>query len=215
MRIRLLTLLAGAWALAGCQTDGDGAAPVVATPAAWSVPGGASLPFRCPAAGTAIEFTNGALTYRGADPADPADPVVCLATNAAGQEQRRLYDFWILPIEDEGSLRRGFAPLWPLAPGRSASYTFIGRTERQTTSRYTETWRVLRTETLEIGGSPRNTVVLQRRQEGMLGNNFLGTDTFWFDIEAGAFVKRDVGVTRDRSSGRPYEALSIAMPAGR
>ncbi len=212
MRIRLLTLLAGAWALAGCQTDGGGAAPVAATPAAWSVPGGASLAFRCPAAGTAIEFTNGALTYRGAD---PTDPVVCLATNAAGQEQRRLYDFWILPIEDEASLRRGFAALWPLTPGGGASYSFIGHTQRHTSSRYMESWRVLRTETLEIGGSPRNTVVLQRRQEGMLGNNFLGTDTFWFDIEAGAFVKRDVGVTRDRSSGRPYEALSIAIPAGR
>jgi hypothetical protein len=107
------------------------------------------------------------------------------------------------------------APLWPLAPGRSASYTLIGRTERQTTSRYTETWRVLRTETLEIGGSPRNTVVLQRRQKGMPGSNVLGTDTVWFDIEAGVFVKRNVGVTRDRSGGRPFEALSIVLPAGR
>ncbi len=212
MRLRLLSLLAGAWALAGCQADGGGAPPVAATPAAWSVPAGASLPFRCPAAGTAIAFTNGALTYRGAD---PTDPVVCLATNAAGQDQRRLYDFWILPVEDEGSLRRGFAALWPLAPGRSASFAFMGRSERNNTHRYAETWRVLRTETLEIGGSPRNTVVLQRRQEGMLGNNFLGTDTFWIDVGTGAFVKRDVGVTRDRSSGRPFEALSIAAPAGR
>jgi hypothetical protein len=212
MRIRLLTLLAGAWALAGCQADGSGPSPVTATPAAWSVPASASLSFRCPAPGTVIEFTNGSLTYRGAD---PADPVVCLATNAGGQEQRRLYDFWILPTEDEGSLRRGFGALWPLAPDRGASYTFIGRTERNNTHRYAETWRVLRTETLQIGGSPRNTVVLQRRQEGMLGNNFLGTDTFWFDIDIGTFVKRDVGVTRDRSSARPFEALSITVPAGR
>lgn len=212
MRIRVLAALAGAFALMGCQTDGGGAAPVATSPAAWSVPGGASLAFRCPAAGTAIEFTNGALTYRGAD---PTDPVVCLATNAAGQEQRRLYDFWILPIEDEASLRRGVAALWPLRPGSGASYTFIGRTERQTSSRYAESWRVLRTETLEIGGSPRNTVVLQRRQEGMLGNNFLGTDTFWWDIETGAFLRRDVGVTRDRSSARPFEAVSITTPTGR
>lgn len=212
MRIRLLTLLAGAWALAGCQTEGSGLTPVTAAPAAWSVPASASLSFRCPAPGTAIAFTNGSLTYSGAD---PADPVVCLATNAAGQAQRRLYDFWILPIEDEGSIRRGFAALWPLSPERGASYTFTGRSERNNTHRYAVTWRVLRTETLEIGGSPRNTVVLQRRQEGMLGNHFLGTDTFWFDVDIGAFVKRDVGVTRDRSGGRPFEALSIAAPAGR
>jgi hypothetical protein len=212
MRIRGLAALVGACALMGCQTDGGGAAPVARTPAAWSVPGGASLPFRCPASGTAIEFTNGALTYSGAD---PTDPVVCLATNAAGQEQRRLYDVWILPIEDEASLRGGFAALWPLTPGGGASYSFIGRTQRHTSSRYLESWRVLRTETLEIGGSPRNAVVLQRRQEGTLGNNFLGTDTFWFDIEIGAFLKRDVGVTRDRSGGRPFEALAITTPAGR
>ena len=212
MRNRVLAALAGACALMGCQTDGGGAAPVATTTAAWSVPGGASLPFRCPAVGTVIEFTNGALTYRGAD---ASDPVVCLATNAAGQDQRRLYDVWQLPIEDEASLRPGFAALWPLRPGSGASYTFIGHTQRHTSSRYLESWRVLRTETLEIGGSPRNTVVLQRRQEGMLGNNFLGTDTFWFDIEIGAFLKRDVGVTRDRSGGRPFEALAITTPAGR
>jgi hypothetical protein len=212
MRIRMLAVVAGACALMGCQTDGDGPAPVATTPAVWSVPGGASLSFRCPAAGTVIEFTNGALTYRGTD---ASDPVVCLATNAAGQDQRRLYDVWQLPIDDEASLRRGFAALWPLSPGGGASYSFIGHTQRNTNSRYLESWRVLRTETLEIGDSPRNTVVLQRRQEGMLGNNFLGTDTFWWDIETGAFLKRDVGVTRDRSSGRPFEALSITMPAGR
>lgn len=211
MRIRVLAVFAGACALMGCQTDGGGGAPVATAAAAWSVPAGASLSFRCPAAGTVIEFTNGALTYRGAD---PSDPVVCLATNAAGQEQRRLYEFWQLPIEDEASLRRGFAALWPLTPGGGASYSFIGHTQRQTSSRYADSWRVLRTETLEIGGSPRNTAVLQRRQEGMLGNNFLRTDTFWFDIEIGAFLKRDVGVTRDRSGGRPFEALSITTPAG-
>jgi hypothetical protein len=212
MRIRVLAALAGACALMGCQTDGGGAAPVARTPAAWSVPGGASLPFRCPAAGTAIEFTNGALTYSGVD---PADPVVCLATNAAGQEQRRLYDFWILPIEDEAGLRRGFAALWPLTPGRRADFTFIGRSQSNNTHRYAESWRVLGTETLRVGESSRNTVVLERRQEGMLGNNFLGIDTFWFDIEIGAFLKRDVGVTRDRSGGRPFEALAITTPAGR
>ena len=212
MRIRLLAALAGACALMGCQTDGGGAVPVATTPAAWSVPGGAILAFRCPAAGTAIAFTNGALTYRGAD---PADPVVCLATNAAGQEQRRLYDFWQLPIEGEASLRLGFASLWPLRPGGSASYTFIGRSQSNNTHRYAESWRVVGTETLLVGESSRNTVVLERRQEGMLGNNFLGTDTFWWDIETGAFLKRDVGVTRDRSSARPFEAVSITTPTGR
>jgi hypothetical protein len=211
MRIRLLASVAAALALAGCQTDGAGSSPVVATPAAWSVPAAASLAFRCPSAGTRVDIGNGFLAFSGAD---PADPLVCLATNSTGQQQRRLYNFWILPLEDEASIRRGFGSLWPLAPGRTASYTFIGRSGDQNTFRYAENWRVLRTETLNIGGQPRSTVVMQRTQEGMLGNSFLGTDTYWYDTGIGAFIKREISVTRGRSGGAPFEARSITAPAG-
>jgi hypothetical protein len=182
-------------------TSAPGATPIAA-------PAVGGVQFRCPPAGTRVNFETGFLQFDGADPADPA---VCLATNSNGQQQRRLYNFWVLPLDDERAVRQGFAALWPAAPGRTASYTFIGRAADQNTFRYAERWRVLRTEALNIGGVSRNTVVLERTQEGMLGNTFLGTDTFWYDVDTGAFLKRNVTVTRGRAGGGPFEARSIVV----
>lgn len=194
--------------VAAVATVPSGGATTVSTPA---VPA-SGVAFRCPATGTRLTFGNGGyLEFQGAD---PADPVVCLARNANGQQQRRLYNFWTLPLDDDSALRQGFGALWPAVPGKTAAYTFIGRTADNNTFRYSERWRVVGAEILQIGGSPRATMVLERVQEGMLGNNFLGTDTYWFDVQTGSFLKRQVSVTRGRAGVSSFEATSIIAPTG-
>lgn len=199
--------------LMGCQTEpsSSGNAPVVARPAGNAPAPPGSVAFRCPVAGTVVHLnTGGRLEYRGAD---PSDPTVCLATNASGQQQRRLYNFFSLPLTDERSVRQGLQSLWPMAVGGTANYVFIGRTDRGETFQYTESWRVLRAEPLTIGGVVRNTLVVQRTQEGRMDNRFLGTDTHWWDTATGAWVKGEVSVTRGNTSSRPYQATSITRPS--
>jgi hypothetical protein len=149
------------------------------------------------------------LDFRGAD---SADPTICLATNASGQQQRRLRNFFLLPLEDEPSVRNGLAALWPLSPGRTANFTFIGRTQDQSTFRYAERWSVERQETVTIGGTQRSVFVLTRTQEGMFNNNYLGTETYWLDAETQTWLKRTVAVTRGRAAGSNWEAQSIVVP---
>jgi hypothetical protein len=154
MRYSSLAALAGAaLTLAACQGDGNSGQPVTSTasPAARAgepVPG-----FRCPAAGACIEYAQGGgLTFRGVD---PADPQVCPATGPNGEQQRRLYNFWILPVTDQGSVRAGAARLYPIAEGKGSEFTFIGTTASTETFRYRENWRVVRMETLEVGAGSR------------------------------------------------------------
>ncbi|MBX9593187.1 MAG: hypothetical protein K2X46_02395 [Roseomonas sp.] len=208
-----MTALTVSLALMGCQTEpvGTGGGLVTSMPVGTSRPGAEAVAFRCPEAGTRVIFgVGGTLLYHGAD---PADPTICLRAGSDGVRQRMLYNFYQLPLTDERSVRQGLQRLWPLAVNKSVDYIFIGQTDSMSTHQYAENFRVLRAEVLMIDGSPRNTLVLRHTQEGRLDNRFLGSSTYWWDTATGAWLKREVSVTRGQSSSRPYEAIGITVPS--
>ena len=203
-RHRLGPTLLGAVLLAGCQPDSASTRPATRL----EVPNqpAFSVSFRCPPAGTTVHsLGRGTVRYAGSD---PTDVTICLVRTLTGQ-QRWLYNVYMLPADDERSLRPGLQRLWPLEPGKTSNFTFTGRTRNNETYRYAERWRVLRMEFIPVGRESRRTVVVERTQEGMLGNTFLGTETYWLDVETGADLKRTVSVIRGSSTSGPYEATSI------
>jgi hypothetical protein len=168
-------------------------------------PAGA-IPFRCPPAGLRLTFNNG--THRLHHGTDPADPTVCRIGDQPNIE-RVLFGYTSLPVQDEQARRAGLARIWPAQVGARFSYTFFGVPGGGTTSMYRDTISVLRREILVVGGQQRDTIVIAFEQEGMAGNNFLGTTTFWWDIETGAWLKREVSITRGTSTARNYAATRI------
>lgn len=211
--LRLLAVLPAVF-LVACQAD-ERPRPVATATAAGQptavTPVMAPQGFRCPPAGLRVVLPEGTLTHHGPDSADSA---VCRATTAAGVNQRLLLNFVPLPIHDEASVRAGLARLWPLEVGKTTDFSFIGRTRDQSTFRFAERWRVDRAERITLAGALRDVLVISRTQEGMLGNLFLGTQTYWYDPAIGVFLKRDVAVTRGTSSTNSFEVTAIELPAG-
>ena len=187
-------------ALAGCEAGGAGGAG-----------SGPPAGFSCPAPGTRVTFnTGGTIVYRGADPADPA---VCVVQTAANPAQRRLLNFFTLPLVDEPAVRRGLGALWPLEPGKSTNFSFVSETAGQRERfLYRETWRVVRSERAVIAGAQRDVLVITRTQEGQAGNTFLGTFTYRYDPASRVFLSASLEITRGSFGFSPFEATQVQLP---
>jgi hypothetical protein len=140
--------------------------------------------------------------------AEPGDPEVCLVTGSRGTE-RMLFSIHALPSPDEGALRRGLRPLWPAAPGSSRDFIYIIYAGDGSTPSFRANWRVLRRDTLEIGGRARPVLVFQRQGQGVFGHNFVGTETMWWDIETGVFLRRDQAASRGRFEDSPFRVVRL------
>ena len=210
--MRRLRLLAVAMFLVGCEAAGSDAAGTAArSPGASPIADPGPIAFRCPPAGSRASYQGrGNLVFHGAD---PADPLICLATESGRWRQRALFNRFGLPLEDETAVRQGFGALWPLIIGGTSSFEFAWRTRDGEMRRYAERWRVLRVEGLQIGEEVRRAVVLQRRQEAVAGygEDFLGTDIHWIDIDTGIQLRRVAGAIR--GTVRPgFSATAISVP---
>ncbi len=186
--------------LLGCEAANDRSGQASAPPEG----------FACPAAGTRVTFTDGAtITFRGPDPADAA---VCIVSTTTNPAQQRLLNFWTLPATDAPSLRRGLSALWPLAPGKTANFSHVGRTNDGQTFLFREAWRVDRTERISIAGAARDVLVITRTQEGQTPNNHLSTTTFRYDPATRIFLSSSIEVMRGSTSARPFEVTRIENP---
>lgn len=202
---KLLSSLVMLPLLVACQTGG-GPTPVSSSPADTTV---TAQGFQCPASGTRVTNSeNSVTTHHGAD---PSDPLVCLQTVESGP-RRQLLNFYTFPITDEPAVRRGFAALWPLEPGRTATFTFVGRARDGNTYQYVRRWRVERAEQLLIGGVPRNTLVLTQTEEDVSFGRLSMTSTYWFDTASRTFIKGSVLVRRGTTNAQPFEATQIMVP---
>ena len=211
---RAATAVALSLTLMGCQTEpsGSGNMPVAVAPNRASATSSDAIAFRCPLPGAAVTYSNGiTLRYTGAE---PNDPFVCLRRNANGDTQRLLYNVYPLPAVNEQAIRAGMARLWPASQGGSSSFVYISETTAGGghTSQFQQRWRVERRERLSIGGNERDTVVLTRVREGMLGNNFHATNTLWVDVATGLTVRSDIAVTRGVSNEQNVVATAITAP---
>lgn len=197
LKISILSIVA-AVVTSGCQ------API---PAATGTPF-QPVSFRCPSAGTVVTYSGGnTANYAGTD---PNDPHVCLVRVSHGH-QRWLFNLKQIPRTGEEAIRNGLQALWPLELGRQTHFSFIGRAGQET-YQYRETWRVLRAEPMSVGTTTRNTIVISQTQEGITGNTYLGTNTYWIDVETGADLRRVVQVVRGSTGDRNFHAVGISVP---
>jgi hypothetical protein len=190
-------------ALSACAAGPEASGPRTAPPG-----------FACPADGVRVTYSSGQVTvWRGADPADPG---VCLVdvipAQGAPRQDRRVLATWNLPQTGIEETRRGFAQLFPLAVGKSASFQRFGLTAQSTPVTYQEDWRVLRREPLTVGDQTRDTWVVERRSE-FVGGSFSGELTYWVDAATLVSLKMERGMVRGTWTGQtPYMATAIVVP---
>ena len=189
--------------LAGCTPQADNAPGTGNTAVGQPVSG-----YACPPAGTVVTFeTGGSRTYQGSDPADPA---ICLSLNARGTVDRRIFDSFPVGTPSDRAIRVGMSQLYPLAIGRTADFITVQATARGDTNQYREVFSVTGEERIAVGGQQVDAWIIRRRQEGMGGNTFRGTETYWADKASGAWLKRTIDETfGNRSGARPYMATAL------
>jgi hypothetical protein len=177
--------------------------------------GVATSGFACPPAGARVVYSAGAwVAYRGSDPADPDVCLVSVTRSTGTAQERRLFNYWALPDPGMQQARPAFARLYPLAEGRSTSFSRPGETDRQEAVNYEEDWRVLRSETIRVGNLQRRAWVLSRTASyTSVRDPFQGELTLWLDAENGILLKQRLGVTRGVWRGfNSYEATSLTLP---
>ncbi|HEV7264654.1 MAG TPA: caspase family protein [Falsiroseomonas sp.] len=190
-------------------------APRQAPPASLAVPAppAGPLPFRCPPPGLRVVFEDGSSrSYLGAA---PGDPEVCLARGQYGEE-RLLFNVHPLPVPNESDLRRALRPIWPAAPGRGNDFIFLIYDSAGLTPTYRARWRVLRREMLEVGDTSRPALVFERLLQGVSGttrgrwrSEFQGTETLWWDIATGAWLRRDQALVSGLFDDPPFRAQRV------
>ncbi|WP_237216327.1 hypothetical protein [Falsiroseomonas oryziterrae] len=186
--------------LAGCAAPDGGGTQAGAAP-----PG-----FACPPTGTVIAFADGRrLTYGGAA---TGDPFVCEARRADGGTARMLANHFEVPLQDEANIRRGMAALFPLRSGSSTSFVRDRRTADGALVRFSESWRVLREGSAEIGGVTRSVLLIEHAEEIPQIGGYSGVWTYLYDTEARAIVGGDLRVIRGVNRAPNWRAASVSVP---
>ena len=207
MRLPALAALVAATLLAGCDAppmvqhgpSGPGAEVGTAPPG-----------FQCPVAGTTIDFGDGRRhSYRGTD---PSDPFICIAVTERGVTQHRLGNWFILPTPDVASIRHGFAPLFPLEPGRSADFIFEAFGPAGNRVMFRNNWRVVGQRTARISGVDRQVLVLECEVSTAMGGHYAVRWTYAWDIEARSIVAGNIRVLRGADYSRNWAAAAIEVP---
>jgi hypothetical protein len=192
-------------ALVACQSDPNAARPTTTAVA------GAPAGFQCPSAGTRILFGSGARVHRGPD---PADPFVCLATGSNGQSERFLGNFLLLPTSDDAAHRQALAQLLPPVPGKTVDFTYASRTNDGTPFRSRWTYRVVGPRNMNIAGSDREVIVIERDQQNANWSGYLAMWTFYYDPASRTVLGGDIRVTRGQDGSRPWRASGVELPRG-
>ena len=172
--------------------------------------------FTCPPAGFRVDFSGGVtITSRGAD---PSDPTICLQNRVAGgtnSEPRILFHAWELPQDSESSIRRGMEALFPIAVGKSTSFSRLGPGGGvgQTQS-YREVFTVEAREQIEVGNMRRDVWRIRRTSafDASSGFGFRGELLAWRDVETFVTLRQQV-VNGQWLPGNSFQATSMVLPA--
>lgn len=203
MPIRTTVLAAFGLGLAGC-------APTAPQPGDLA----GAVQFQCPKPGTRATYgtSRRPVVFDGAD---PADPMVCLATNPNGTTARRVGNLQEVPAGQFAAVRDGLAQVFPLAPGRTARFSYFQgyMNDPTKTGQFRETWTTVGPETLQVGGKPVETVVVTRELEDSQPYGSVGIRwKLWYARDSGVWVKGEPTVLRGDATVRPFAATSIAVP---
>jgi len=188
-------------ALAGCATRPIGPGSTLGT----APPG-----FQCPPAGTNIVTADGRnITYTGVA---AGDPFTCVGNTIASGGQSWLANFYPVPTEDEGTLRRNLAALWPLEPGKSISFMRQIGAPNGALAFISTGWHVLGQRTLPVAGTERQVLVIENSENMPRIGGYSGVWTLYYDLQARAFVGGDLHVLRGFNEAQNWRATSITVP---
>jgi hypothetical protein len=168
--------------------------------------------FRCPPAGTNIVTSDGRnITYGGAA---AGDPFTCTGTTSAGGGQSWLANFYPVPTEDEATLRRNLAALWPLGPGKAISFTRQIGSPNGALAFVTTGWHVLGQRALPVAGTERQVLVIENSENMPRIGGYSGVWTLFYDLQARAFVGGDLQVLRGSNTAQNWRATGVTVPGG-
>lgn len=204
---RVATLAFGVVLLSGCQSVPKTAVvpgePVALAPAA----------FRCPPAGTVVEYEAGrTITYLAQE-----QPDACLITNGA-RTQSMIYNLVPADRRAANALRSVLPKLWPLQVGKSVLserapfLTGDDDIDKKFLTSVDETITVLRSERLITPAGAFDTYVIERAYSSAYANS-IGRYYYWYEPRNGLLLKglyeRDSGVNKVRAPNMTAQRVQI------
>lgn len=203
-----LGILVAVLALAACRQDESSIRP-----AALGASGGAANPTQgqiepaiCPPLGTEVRTTDGRLfSFLGRHPGDPES----CRWNASGVNRVSsfLHSLISSEMETAPAYRVGLRPLFPLATGKSVTFTV-----QRSAGIWKNTYRVLSEQRLTVPAGTFDVWLVERIEEGMFGNSYRGENIFFIEKNTGLIVKVVSSVVRGQGSLGNWEALSVRRP---
>lgn len=177
--IRGLTILAATAAVAGALAAAS--APALAQ----------QQPFRCPAAGTVVERTNGPnLVFTSPD---PADPLVCRGRHG----QRLFLGYWDAQSPAVTAGRAELARVFggAASPGATTRpISFFASGTYMDSVRIEETWRMVGVEPVQVPAGSFEALRVERHMSVPF-STYSFTEAVWLDRRTGAPVKASVSHT--------------------
>ena len=178
-------------------------------------PQGPAIPFRCPKPGTAVFYGRSSQPVTFAD-ADPADPLVCLGALPGRSQVRRIANYMVAPSSQERAIRDGMAPLFPIVPGKTAEFRYLGTysNERTLTGEFIERWTTDGSETVQVDGKPVQAVLFTREVSNLQRYGSAATRwRLWYDPGTGVWVRGEPTMLRGETfNARPFQAARVTVP---
>jgi hypothetical protein len=169
--------------------------------------------FKCPKAGTVIEWKTAAqINERTSLGSEAGDPLTCISKRGFATTES-LYGFYNKNVSAQGlvDVRRGFGELFA---GQKTEVTvrFDAASTGGGRFTYEDTWKRLGSETLTIAGKPISAIKFERTQLN-LTNPFKGSYHAWYDPASGVWVKlKTIQVDRNVPDS-DYDVVKITEPA--
>jgi len=144
--------------------------------------------------------------------------MVCLQ-GTADAPTRWLFNFYLLPAQSEPEIRSSLATLWPAQVGRMTSHRRIaspvgfnlagGSWATGSSAHWQDSFQVSRRDSLNVNGGLRPVIIFERQIVGIIFSNHSSKETYWWDIETGAWIKREVSLINGTTAANSYEAVRI------
>lgn len=141
---------------------------------------------------------------------DPADAEICVwSTLGSRTLSRQIRGLWSETAETARFHRAGLRPLFPLATGRSATYT-----SSSSNGFWRFNWRVLGEQRVTVPAGTFDVWVVEFTEDSITGG-FRGERMFYIDKATHAPVRVDSAVRRGNAAYAPsWQAISFTRTSG-
>ena len=202
-----LGMLVAVLILAACRQDESSIRPAALGASTGANPAqGQVQPAMCAPQGTEVRTTDGRVfSFLGRHPSDPES----CRWNTQGVNRVTSFLHSLISSETETSplYRVGLRPLFPLATGKSVTFTV-----QRSAGIWRNTYRVLGEQRLSVPAGTFDVWLVERIEEGMFGNTYRGENIFFIEKDTGLIVKVTSSVVRGQGGLGNWEALSVRRP---